>query len=269
MQIARIVFSIFSLITLPLFFSCGYGIPVHIAEPSERTEFDCISMITPSSGSWQYYSEKPYGHCDRLRMTGLWNETEEDLYKIYIVFGERINRPMTDDWDDELDNEYILSKAKKYIESEKKRFMGNEKIGMDYFNYELKTLDNIKDYCIEIKYEYSYSRQFSNHPTEKKGGHGRTKRGERKFLGKKLNPNDKYFSESIEFLVIEPQYTESAPMFARRPLSYRVIFRHYSLNEKRDPELEVKALEFLKKLEPHPPKIYRPYQVDIQKVEVE
>jgi len=243
--------------------SCAPYYKHHIARPSERTELECISMVVPSGGNWGYLRANPPGEdCWMLGRGGIGrsnlreNLKESETYNIFIVFLEKTPPTIAKDWDDELDNEYMLNKAKEYIEAQKKDFMGNKKIGMDYFNYEVKIVDGIKDYCVEIKYEYSYFNDFENRPAARTNTvFGRTYGREREFFGEKLNPSDKYFDETIEFLVIEPEYKEPRQGLFKAggendTLSYRVIFRHHSLNEQRDPELESKALEFLKNLEP-------------------
>ena len=123
-----------------------------------------------------------------------------------------------------------------YPESLNDPFEGDFTI--ENINFENEIVQGVKEICAKMKTEYSFS---TSKPFYYKT---RGQTGEE--IEFKLNPSDKYFFESIEFIVIEGPYKSWPYNLA---LTYQVKFTHISVNENIDPELEARALNFLKNLE--------------------
>jgi hypothetical protein len=141
-------------------------------------------------------------------------------------------------WKDKYGNEYLWEQGEKYIASEEKRLLKDKERVREKIIFDHDVVHGVKDICTRLNTEYTF---ISSKPIYYKT-HGQT--GEE--IEFSLNPSDKYFLEYIEYSVIEGPYKM---LIGRSALVYQVRFIHISVNENRDPELEARALSFLKNLE--------------------
>lgn len=214
---------------------------VQIEDPSKKIELSCYSIKPPWEGKWYKVGWSSLGIACKERAK-LVSGGGEDIY--ILDFFSRL-----EDWKDDFSNEFLLDKGETYIKSQEKILRKNKEYQIEDINLDVEVAHGVKDICTKLKTEYTFS---TSKPFYYKT-HGQT--GEEIEFG--LNPSDKYFLESIEFSVIDGPYKM---LIGRNALVYRFILTHISVDENGDPELEARALNFLKNLE---------VTVDWNKVEVE
>jgi len=213
---------------------------VEIEDPSKKIELSCYSIITPWEAKWYWWSFiggglgssiKGYQVCENRAkfVTG----GGKDIYVVDFHSEDSVKR-----WKDKFSNEFLLEQGEKFIKSEEKNLLEHKEFTIENINFENEIVQGVKEICAKMKTEYSFS---TSKPFYYKT---RGQTGEE--IEFKLNPSDKYFFESIEFIVIEGPYKSWPYNLA---LTYQVKFTHISVNENIDPELEARALNFLKNLE--------------------
>jgi len=201
---------------------------VEIEDPSEKLELSCYSIKTPWEAKWYWWNYSVTKCQNRAKfVTG----GGEDLY-IVDFFSN------SGDWRDKYSNEYLWEQGEKFIASEEKRLLKDKERVTEKVIIDQEVVHGVKDICTRFNTEYTFS---SSKPIYYKT---RGQTGEE--IEFSLKPSDKYFLEYIEFSVIEGPYKM---LIGRSALVYKVRFIHISVNENRDPELEAKALNFLKNLE--------------------
>jgi len=207
---------------------------VEVDEPSQSININSFSIKLPSDGNWyrlvpSMSGDMRFNNQERFATGG-----GDDIYWIYFI-------STIDSWKDEINNEYLLDKTQKYFDNHTRFIFRDKEYGIRDVNYNLQILKGVKDYCVELKYDFTsskpiifYMRGFAFRPHTDA------------FDNSKLNLSDKYYYEVVELHVIEGPYKSR---FFDPAVQYIVIFLHVSVNNYRDPELEEKALTFLKNVE--------------------
>lgn len=211
--------------------SCGPRY-TQVQDPSNKVETMCFSFVLPSDAEWHKLWKLPGAGCkDRMKFV---SGSDTDIYWIFVISSSTF-------WRDKYDNEYLLKKAEEFILAERDKVLGFKGFGIESFDYELDEVEGIKDFTVRLKYGFSSIKPV----TYTTGGFG-SANPTTGYNESGLKESENYFYEFVEYHVIEGPFKVWP---AREALFYHVIFMHVSVNDESDPELEAKALEFLKNLE--------------------
>jgi len=203
---------------------------VDVDEETNELKFNCYSILPPAEGKWRKASSVLELHCENTFV--LASGSGEDIYWIYFLS----DRP--EYWDEKYNEEYLLNETQISLDFYKRKLLNYQKYGIKEISSELEIVEGVKDVCIELKYQF-----VSPTPIVYRLG-GKEYVEETSILGyERLNPSRKYYYDVVQYNVSEGPFKW---VFGDSTIFYKVIFIHVSVTGKKDPELEAKALEFLK-----------------------